>query len=54
MFMLAFILAAGWAADTDGRRGIVVLANPFLMAGVLAMSLGGSFAPLFFLYICAI
>ena len=46
MFMLASILAAGWAADAVGRRGTVVLANAFLMAGALAMSLGGSFASL--------
>ncbi|XP_066338487.1 polyol transporter 5-like [Miscanthus floridulus] len=46
MFMLASILAAGWAADAIGRRGTVVLANAFLMAGALAMSLGGSFASL--------
>ncbi|KAG0530735.1 hypothetical protein BDA96_05G212200 [Sorghum bicolor] len=46
MFMLASILAAGWAADALGRRGTVVLANAFLMAGALAMSLGGSFASL--------
>jgi len=46
MFMLASILAAGWAADCIGRRGTVVLANAFLMAGALAMSLGGSFASL--------
>ena len=46
MFMLASILAAGWATDAIGRRGTVVLANAFLMAGALAMSLGGSFASL--------
>ncbi|CAD6252933.1 unnamed protein product [Miscanthus lutarioriparius] len=46
MFMLASILAAGWAADSIGRRGTVVLANAFLMAGALAMSLGSSFASL--------
>ncbi|XP_066336245.1 polyol transporter 5-like [Miscanthus floridulus] len=46
MFMLASILAAGWAADAIGRRGTVVIANAFLMASALAMSLGGSFASL--------
>ncbi|RLM69446.1 polyol transporter 5-like [Panicum miliaceum] len=46
LFMLASILAAGWAADALGRRGTVVLANAFLMAGALAMSLGGSYAAL--------
>ena len=38
LFMLASILAAGWAADALGRRGTIVLANAFLMAGALAMS----------------
>ena len=46
MFMLASILAAGWAADAIGRRGTVVIANAFLMAGALAMSLGGSLTSL--------
>ncbi|KAL6654371.1 hypothetical protein ACP70R_007836 [Stipagrostis hirtigluma subsp. patula] len=46
LFMLVSILAAGWAADVLGRRGTIVLANAFLMAGALAMSLGGSFAAL--------
>ena len=46
LFMLASILAAGWAADALGRRGTIVLANAFLMAGALAMSLGGSYAAL--------
>ncbi|PUZ45598.1 hypothetical protein GQ55_8G237400 [Panicum hallii var. hallii] len=46
LFMLASILAAGWAADAIGRRGTIVLANAFLMAGALAMSLGGSYASL--------
>ncbi|KAL6907788.1 hypothetical protein ACP4OV_001958 [Aristida adscensionis] len=46
LFMLASILAAGWAADALGRRGTLVLANAFLMAGALAMSLGGSYAAL--------
>ncbi|KAL6908200.1 hypothetical protein ACP4OV_002370 [Aristida adscensionis] len=46
LFMLASILAAGWVADALGRRGALVLANAFLMAGALAMSLGGSYAAL--------
>ncbi|RCV39213.1 hypothetical protein SETIT_8G205200v2 [Setaria italica] len=46
LFMLASILAAGWAADAIGRRGTIVLANAFLMAGALAMSLGGSYGAL--------
>ncbi|BAT14976.1 Os11g0637100, partial [Oryza sativa Japonica Group] len=46
VFMLASILAAGWAADTLGRRGTIVLANAFLMAGALAMSLGATYAAL--------
>jgi sugar porter (SP) family MFS transporter len=46
LFMLASILAAGWAADAIGRRGTIVLANAFLMAGALAMSLGGTYAAL--------
>jgi sugar porter (SP) family MFS transporter len=46
LFMLASILAAGWAADSIGRRGTIVLANAFLMAGALAMSLGGTYAAL--------
>lgn len=46
VFMLASILAAGPAADLLGRRGTLVLANAFLMAGALAMSLGGSYAAL--------
>ncbi|CAL4979268.1 unnamed protein product [Urochloa decumbens] len=46
LFMLGSILAAGWAADAMGRRGTIVLANAFLMAGALAMSLGGSYASL--------
>ncbi|CAO2144865.1 unnamed protein product [Urochloa humidicola] len=44
LFMLGSILAAGWAADTIGRRGTIVLANAFLMVGALAMSLGGTYA----------
>ncbi|RCV39226.1 hypothetical protein SETIT_8G206500v2 [Setaria italica] len=46
VFMLGSILAAGWAADAVGRRGTIVLANAFLIAGALAMSLGGSYAAL--------
>ncbi|KAG0530730.1 hypothetical protein BDA96_05G211800 [Sorghum bicolor] len=46
VFMLLSILAAGWAADLLGRRGTLVLANVFLMAGALAMSLGGSYSAL--------
>ncbi|CAL4979276.1 unnamed protein product [Urochloa decumbens] len=46
VFMLASILAGGWFADRLGRRSTLVLANAFLMAGALAMSLGGSFAAL--------
>ncbi|XP_066338490.1 polyol transporter 5-like [Miscanthus floridulus] len=46
VFMLASILAAGWVADHLGRRRTLVLANAFLMAGALAMSLGDSFAAL--------
>ncbi|VAH94661.1 unnamed protein product [Triticum turgidum subsp. durum] len=46
VYMLVSILAAGWAADLLGRRGTLVLANGFLMAGALAMSLGGSYAAL--------
>ncbi|KAL6907791.1 hypothetical protein ACP4OV_001961 [Aristida adscensionis] len=46
VYMLASILAAGWAADALGRRGALVLANAFLVAGALAMSLGGSYASL--------
>uniref|UniRef100_A0A0D9XUH0 Major facilitator superfamily (MFS) profile domain-containing protein n=1 Tax=Leersia perrieri TaxID=77586 RepID=A0A0D9XUH0_9ORYZ len=46
VFMLVSILAAGWAADVLGRRGTLVLANAFLMAGALAMSLGGSYGEL--------
>ncbi|KAL6907796.1 hypothetical protein ACP4OV_001966 [Aristida adscensionis] len=46
VFMLVSILAAGWTADTLGRRGTLVLANAFLMAGALAMSLGASYAHL--------
>ncbi|RCV39206.1 hypothetical protein SETIT_8G204600v2 [Setaria italica] len=48
VFMLASILAAGWAADVLGRRGTLVLANVSLMAGALAMALGGSFPALMF------
>ncbi|TVU24030.1 hypothetical protein EJB05_26422 [Eragrostis curvula] len=46
VFMLVSILAAGCAADRLGRRGTLVLANAFLTAGALAMSLGGSYAAL--------
>ncbi|XP_039777802.1 polyol transporter 5-like isoform X2 [Panicum virgatum] len=46
LFMLVSILAAGWAADLLGRRGTLVLANAFLMAGALAMSAGASYAAL--------
>ncbi|KAF2911827.1 polyol transporter 5-like [Oryza sativa Japonica Group] len=46
VFMLASILAAGTVADAAGRRGTLVLANALLMAGALAMSLGGSYAAL--------
>jgi MFS family permease len=46
LFMLVSILGAGWAADLLGRRGTLVLANAFLMAGALAMSAGGSYAAL--------
>ncbi|TVU24036.1 hypothetical protein EJB05_26428 [Eragrostis curvula] len=46
VFMLLSILAAGWAADVLGRRATIVLANASLMAGALAMCLGGSFAAL--------
>ena len=46
VFMLMSILAAGWAADLLGRRGTLVLANVFLMAGALAMSLGSSYSVL--------
>ncbi|BAT14975.1 Os11g0637000 [Oryza sativa Japonica Group] len=46
VFMLVSILAAGWAADVLGRRGTLVLANAFLMAGALAMSLGATYAAL--------
>ncbi|KAL6907797.1 hypothetical protein ACP4OV_001967 [Aristida adscensionis] len=46
MFMLVSILAAGWAADLLGRRRTLMLANAFLMAGALAMSLGASYAQL--------
>ena len=46
VFVLASILAAGWAADVLARRGTLVLANVSLMAGELAMALGGSFPAL--------
>ncbi|KAL6639038.1 hypothetical protein ACP70R_022768 [Stipagrostis hirtigluma subsp. patula] len=44
--MLVSILAAGWTADLLGRRRTLALANAFLMAGALAMSLGASYAAL--------
>ena len=40
------LLAAGWAADLLGRRGTLVLANVSVMAGAIAMALGGSFPAL--------
>ncbi|WVZ50210.1 hypothetical protein U9M48_001485 [Paspalum notatum var. saurae] len=46
LFTLVSILGAGWAADLLGRRGTLLLANASLMAGALAMSLGGSYAAL--------
>jgi sugar porter (SP) family MFS transporter len=46
VFMLASILTAGWIADLAGRRATLLLANAFLMAGALAMSLGASFPSL--------
>jgi MFS family permease len=46
LFMLVSVLGAGWAADLLGRRGTLVLANAFLMAGALAISAGGSYASL--------
>jgi MFS family permease len=46
VFMLASILTAGWSADLAGRRATLVLANAFLMAGALAMSLGATFPSL--------
>ena len=46
VFMLASILAAGWAADVLGHRGTLVLANVSLMAGAITMALGGSFPAL--------
>ncbi|CAL4986350.1 unnamed protein product [Urochloa decumbens] len=46
LFMLVSILAAGWVADMVGRRGTLLLANAFLMAGAIAMSAGGSYAAL--------
>ncbi|XBI12300.1 hypothetical protein VPH35_139189 [Triticum aestivum] len=46
VFMLASILFSGWTADLLGRRATLVVANAFLMAGALAMSLGGSYAAL--------
>ncbi|XBI02663.1 hypothetical protein VPH35_131177 [Triticum aestivum] len=46
VFMLVSILFSGWTADLLGRRVTLVVANAFLMAGALAMSLGGSYAAL--------
>ncbi|RCV39224.1 hypothetical protein SETIT_8G206300v2 [Setaria italica] len=46
VFNLGSILAAGWATDAVGRRGTIVLANAFLMAGELPMSLGGRYGAL--------
>ena len=46
VFMLASILFSGWTADLLGRRVTLVVANAFLTAGALAMSLGGSYAAL--------
>ena len=46
VFMLTSILAAGWVADRLGRRRTLVLANAFLMAGALAMSLGSTYPAL--------
>ncbi|RLM58749.1 polyol transporter 5-like [Panicum miliaceum] len=46
VFMLASILGAGWVADRLGRRRTLVLANAFLMAGALAMSLGSTYPAL--------
>ncbi|TVU43095.1 hypothetical protein EJB05_09532, partial [Eragrostis curvula] len=45
-YMLVSIVAAGWAGDLLGRRATLVLANALLMAGALAMALGGSYAAL--------
>uniref|UniRef100_A0A0D9XUK0 Major facilitator superfamily (MFS) profile domain-containing protein n=1 Tax=Leersia perrieri TaxID=77586 RepID=A0A0D9XUK0_9ORYZ len=47
VFMLVSILVDGWAADVPGRRGTVVLANVFLMADTLAMSLSATYAARF-------
>uniref|UniRef100_A0A0D9XUJ0 Uncharacterized protein n=1 Tax=Leersia perrieri TaxID=77586 RepID=A0A0D9XUJ0_9ORYZ len=44
--MYAFACAHDQHADVLGRRGTFVLANAFLMAGALAMSLGSSYAAL--------
>ncbi|CAL4983051.1 unnamed protein product [Urochloa decumbens] len=41
-----YILGAGWLADRLGRRCVLVIANAFLMAGALTMSLGSSFVTL--------
>lgn len=46
VYMLLSILAAGRAADALGRRGALVLANAFFLAGALGMCLGASYAAL--------
>jgi len=46
LYMLVPILAAGWAADLLGRRGTLLLASAFLVAGALSMSLARSYAAL--------
>ncbi|KAL6639039.1 hypothetical protein ACP70R_022769 [Stipagrostis hirtigluma subsp. patula] len=46
VYMLVSVVASGWLTDLLGRRGMLVLANAFLMAGALAMSLGRSYAAL--------
>ncbi|GJN04984.1 hypothetical protein PR202_ga22570 [Eleusine coracana subsp. coracana] len=46
VYMLVSILAAGQAADLLGRRGALVLANAFFLAGALGMSVGRSYAAL--------
>ncbi|TVU43093.1 hypothetical protein EJB05_09530, partial [Eragrostis curvula] len=46
VYMLVSIVAVGWAGDVLGRRATLMLANALLMAGALAMALGGSYAAL--------
>ncbi|TVU24028.1 hypothetical protein EJB05_26420 [Eragrostis curvula] len=46
LYMLVSILAAGKAADLLGRRGALVLANAFFLAGALGMFLGTTYAAL--------